>query len=87
MSTATLAVGAKVSYDGQVWSVVDLGGSRATIATAGGRSRSVAIARLLSAPNRLLGEEVPAVAGVGQAFSSLTETERAQLTERLAPGP
>ncbi|MEA2826103.1 MAG: hypothetical protein QOG43_542 [Actinomycetota bacterium] len=84
MSTATLAVGAKVSYDGQVWSVVDLGGSRATIATAGGRSRSVAIARLLSAPNRLLGEEMPAVAGVGQAFSSLTETERAQLTERLA---
>lgn len=84
MSTATLIVGAKVAYDGEVWSVVDLTGSRATIARAGGRSRSVAITRLLSAPNRLLVEDVPAGAGVGQVFSSLDETERVQLNDRLA---
>ncbi len=51
---------------------------------AGGRSRSVAITRLLSAPNRLLVEEEPAAAGVGHVFSSLGETERAQLNDRLA---
>ena len=84
MSTASLIVGAKVAYDGEVWSVVDLTGSRATIARAGGRSRSVAITRLLSAPNRLLVDDVPAGAGVGQVFSSLDETERAQLNDRLA---
>lgn len=85
MSTATLVVGAKVAYDGEVWSVVDLAGSRATIARAGGRSRSVAITTLLSAPNRLVVEDEPAAAaGVGQVFSSLEETERAQLNDRLA---
>ncbi len=44
----------------------------------------MAITRLLSAPNRLLVEGVPAGAGVGQVFSSLEETERAELNDRLA---
>jgi len=83
VSTATLAVGAKVTYDGAVWTVVDLGGSRATIETVGAGSRSVAITRLLSAPNRVLADEVAAVAGVGQVFSSLTKAEHAQLDDRL----
>jgi len=84
VSTAILAVGAKVAYDGEVWSVVDLAGSRATIEAAGGRSRSVAITRLLCAPNHLLVDDTPAVPGVGQVFSSLNQTERAQLSGRLA---
>jgi transposase InsO family protein len=84
VSTATLAVGAKVAYDGDLWTVVDLAGSRATIETLSGRSCSVAITRLQSAPNRLLTDEMPAVAGVGQVFSSLSETERVKLRDRLA---
>lgn len=47
MSTVTLAVGAKVAYDGGLWIAADLAGSRATIETLSGRSCSVAITRLL----------------------------------------
>lgn len=84
MSTVTLAVGAKVAYDGELWTVVDLAASRATVETLSGRSCSVAITRLLSAPNRVVTDEMPAAAGVGQLFSSLSETEQAKLRERLA---
>jgi transposase InsO family protein len=84
VSTATLAVGARVAYDGEVWSVVDVAGSRATIERAGGPSRSVAITRLLSPPNHLFVDDSSAAAGLGQVFSSLDEAEGAQLSDRLA---
>lgn len=68
MSTATLGVGAKVSYDGEVWSVVELSGARAMLARAGGRTLSVAITRLLSPPNGLLGADNASPTTSGRCF-------------------
>lgn len=85
VAAATLAVGSLMAYDGGVWKVVDLGGTRVTITTAGGRTLSVAITRLLSAPgSRLLEADPTPMPGVGQLFASLPPAVRDEVKARVA---
>ena len=85
MSVACLTVGSRVAHDGGVWTVIELEGDRVSVEEQGsGRTRSVRIAHLLSAPGSCLLDR-PAqspVAALGPLVANLSELELSAVCER-----
>jgi len=87
VNVACLTVGSKISHDGETWTVVALGGGRASIeAQLTRQTRSLSIAYLLSAPGFCLldAATVRPEPAIGPLFANLSEQELAVLATRAA---